>query len=388
MPKNNYKTWVEINQKALNVNIKSFRKILPPKTGIMAVVKSNAYGHDMSGFAQATEKLVDWFGVDSLAEGLTLRRNSVKNPILVLGYTLPERFSEALANDISLTFYNQEEIKYLPVGLKIHLKIDTGMRRQGIYPKNLPSFLKDLKRRNINLEGIYTHFASAKDQAYSFYTLQQLENFKKALAILAKNGHKNIIKHAAATGGALLYPETYFDLVRLGIGLYGYWPSAESKIQFLLPNLKNFTPLNFQKKIKGAGKSKIKKFELKPVLAWKTIVAQVKKIKKGDYIGYDLTEKAKSDTKIAILPVGYWHGYDRRFSSIGEVIIKNKRCRVLGRVSMDMIVVDAGWTPIKIGTEALLLGASLPADELALKINSISYELLTRINPLIPRIYV
>ena len=191
--------------------------------------------------------------------------------------------------------------------------------------------------------------------------------------VLRKFGIKNVLRHVAATGATILYPESHFDMARVGIGLYGLWPSKEAEIQ--------------HQKILG------RKISLKPVLKWKTIVAQVKKVKRGDFIGYDLTERMSRDGKIAVLPIGYWHGYDRRFSGISEVLTNGTRCRVLGRVSMDMIVVDitkAG--KIEVEDEVVLLGRQkneeITAGELAQKIETIPYEIITRINPQTPRIIV
>ncbi len=383
MPKNFYKTWVEIRKNAVRHNIETFRKIIGPKVRLMAVIKSNAYGHGISEFSRLADGLgVDWFGVDTLSEGLKLRQNGIKKPILVLGYTRNSRLLDAAKNNISLTFYNSENLDYFKeypkefskYHLKVHLKIDTGMHRQGIYLEDLPAFLRHLKKfPMIVVEGIYTHFASAKDITYSFYTKKQLEKFQKAVKILERSGVKNAIKHAAATGGTLLYPESRLDMTRIGIGLYGLWPSKEAEIQ--------------HKQIIG------KKVFLKPVLAWKTIVAQTKKVKKGDFIGYDLAEKMEYDGKIAVLPIGYWHGYDRGFCGVGEVLINGIRCKVLGRVSMDMIVVDitrAG--KVEVEDEVVLLGKQkgeeISASELAQKIGTISYEIITRINPQTSRIIV
>lgn len=378
-----YKTWVEISKSAVKHNIGVFRKIIGPKTKLMAVVKSNAYGHGLWDFSRlASDFGVDWFGADSLSEALKLREKGIERPILVLGYTRHNRLKEAAQNRVSLTLYDPESLrqwekqthKFVGPPLKIHLKIDTGMRRQGIYPDDLFRFLRFVKKTPaVILEGIYTHFASAKDITYPFYTQKQLSAFQNACRILESFGFKNVLKHTAATGGTLLYPESRLDLARIGIGLYGLWPSKEAEIQ--------------HEQIVGH------KISLKPVLTWKTVVAQAKNVKKGDSIGYDLTERARKNIRVAVLPIGYWHGFDRGFSGIGEVLINGEHCRVLGRVSMDMIVVDASVAgKIKAEDEAVLLGRQrkeeLRAEELAQKIGTIPYEIITRINPQTPRIII
>lgn len=374
------RTWIEIDKNALEHNLREFLNLIPKKTRFMAVIKSNAYGH---GLALAAKLLANlqlqtpnpqprlWFGVDSIVEALRLRRDGIQNQILVLGPTLPSRLKEAYDNNITLTVSNFESlISLIRTNKRIvfHLKIDTGMHRQGFLQIEIAKLLNTLKTHKLSPSGAYTHFASAKDIAYPTYTIRQLQNFNDIISKFKNAGFQNLIRHSAASGGTLLFPQSHMDMVRIGMGLYGYWPSLESRIQ------------NLESRIL-----------LKPVLTWKTVISEIKKIPKGSYVGYDLTEKVHRDTKIAILPVGYWHGYDRGLSGIGEVLIRGKRARVLGRVSMDMITVDINNIPkIKIGDEVVLIGQqnknAIWADEIALKIGTSQYEVLTRINPLIKRI--
>lgn len=368
--KNQLRTWLEIDKKAIYHNIAEFRKIIKPRVKLMAVIKSNAYGHGLVDFAKTTENKVDWFGVDSITEGLKLRQKGLKKPILVLGYTLPSRLLEAAQNNISLTVSSLDSLRHLAVQKippKIHLKIDTGMHRQGFFLKELPSVIKLLKRFKLQPEGLYTHLAAAKDRLYPYYSFKQIEEFKKADELFKKSGYNRCMRHAAASAGTMLYPETHFDMVRIGIGLYGMYSTKESEIQ---TNVK-----------------------LKPVLTWKSLIGEIKNIPAGAFVGYDLTEKISKPSRLAIVPVGYWHGLDRGLSSIGEVLMKGKRCKVLGRVSMDMIVVDvSAFNNIKIGDEVVIIGKQgkeeIKAEEIAQKINTINYEIITRINPLIKRIYV
>lgn len=377
------RTWIEIDKGALRQNVGQILGLVSKNTILMAVVKSNAYGH---GIIQIAKSLLDlrsfsergWFGVDSMLEALALRREGVKNPILVLGSTLPVYFPQAAVQDIIVTISNPDSLRALarsknrPV---FHIKIDTGMHRQGFLPKDIFKLIKALKRFKLSTQGVYTHFASTKDIADPKYTFKQLDKFNSAVSNFKKAGFKNLILHAAASGGALLFPESHLNMVRVGMALYGYFPSPEAK-------------LHLRDKIR-----------LKPVLSWKTLITEIKEIPAGSYVGYDLTEKVNRKTRIAILPIGYWHGYDRGLSSIGEVLIGGKRAKVLGRVSMDMITVDitgiGGKSKfqnpnIKIGDEAVLVGRqgkqAIWADELAFKIGTSQYEFLTRVNPLIKRV--
>jgi alanine racemase len=376
MIENKLRTWVEISQQALLSNYNYFRNLINSKCKMMAVVKSNAYGHGLIEYSKIVEKFgVDWFGVDSIVEAEKLRKEGINKPILVLGHTLLEKIPTAIKNNISLTVSDIDSLKKLKnIGinkykLKVHLKIDTGMHRQGFFVSELPKVIKIIKSLNnfLIIEGVYTHFSCAHNPNLLSVTRSQIKEFKKALEILYQFGFKNLIKHAASTAGTIVFPESHFDLVRLGIGLYGLWPSKEVKIMF------------------G------EQLKLKPVLSWKTIIGQIKNLSCGCKIGYDLSETLKRDSKVAILPVGYWHGFPRHLSSIGWVLINGNKAKVLGRVSMDMIVVDVtDIKKIRNGDQVVLLGRSGKfinlADDLADLSNTINYEIITRINPLIKRI--
>ncbi len=365
-----YKTWVEISGKAVAHNIGIMRGILVPKTKLWSVVKSNAYGHGLAAFARLAAPGVDGFCVDSVPEGLKLRENGLKKPILVLGPTLlPALIKEAAENSIILSISNFDALKNLANSkskTEFHLKIDTGMHRQGFDVSELPRAVKFIKSSKLsdNLTGVFTHFASAKDMNYPTYTDMQFAEFKKAISILEKGGFKNLMKHAAATGGTLIDPKYHLDAVRIGIGLYGLWPSKELEIQK-------------------------KNLKLKPALSWHSLISEIKMLKKGDFVGYDLSERVSEPTKIAIVPIGYWHGFPRSLSGTGEVLINGKRAGILGRVSMDLITVNANGIACAIGDKATIIGrqkkTELNAFDVAQKCGTVHYELATRINPLIER---
>lgn len=364
------KTWVTIDKKAVQHNIAKLRSILTPKTKLFAVVKSNAYGHGLVLFSQLADQYgVDGFCVDSVIEGERLRKEGIKKPILVLGPTFKYQLETAVKNKITITVSNFDALaelvksRYKP---EFHLKIDTGMHRQGFYLSELPKVIRQIKTHQLinSSTGCYTHFASAKDVNYPTLTENQFSEFQKALKLLEKAGLKNLIRHCAATGGALVNPKYHLDAVRIGIGLYGLYPSGELMIQ--------------------------SKLKLKPVLSWHSVVSEVKNINPGDYVGYDLTERIEKKTKLAIVPIGYWHGYPRALSGIGEVIVCGKRARVLGRVSMDMIAIDLGGVEAVRGNKVTLLGKNgaeeISVYEIARKLGASHYEIITRINPLIERV--
>ena len=376
--KQSLRTWIEIDTRALKNNYKEFRRLIGPKCLLMSVVKSNAYGHSLVDFSRAAENLgVGWLGVDSVVEAQSLRKAGVKKPILVLGYTLQSRIENAIKNNISLTiadFAGLENLKAIRKShgkLKIHLKIDTGMHRQGFLVSEIPEVITMLKsgKLPVMLEGVYTHFSSGKNPTFPSATASQIKEFKKAVGLFEAAGLKIPLKHAAATSGTILFPQSHFDLVRVGIGLQGLWPSKEARKAFR------------------------KKVKLQPVLSWKTIAGQIRNLPKGARIGYDLTEELKRPSKVAVLPIGYWHGYPRALSGIGKVLINGHEAKVLGRVSMDMTSVDVTEVKnVKVGDEVILIGKSgkreVSADDIARMCGTINYEIVTRLNPLMKRILV
>ena len=367
------KTWVEINRAAVKQNIKNMRRLLNSRTKLWAVVKSNSYGHGLLAFSKvADENGIDGFCVDSVIEGIKLREVGIKKPILVLGPTFKNSLKSAAENKITITISSFDGLQELAKSKhkpEFHLKIDTGMRRQGFYVEELKKVLQRVSSIKYQvssiLTGVYTHFASAKDINYPTFTEEQFKEFQKAVRILERAGFKNLIKHAAATGGTLVNSKYHLDAVRIGIGLYGLYPSLELAIQ--MPRV-----------------------SFRPVLSWHALVSEVKNLKPGDYVGYDLTERVNKPTKMAILPIGYWHGYPRSLSGKGEVLIGGKKARVLGRVSMDMIAVDVSGIKCGLGAKATLVGKQsgqeITAYDVTRQCGSSYYELLTRINPLIERV--
>lgn len=381
------KTWVEISKLNLLSNLAQFQRIVVPKVKLMAVVKSNAYGHgliEVSKLLSQNRKAKLWFGVDSIDEALKLKNAGIKFPILILGYTEKSRLSEAVRNGFRLTVYNQKTIKelgkisisdshFLNKKINVHIKVETGTSRQGVLESDILEFVRLIKKYPyINIEGLSTHFANIEDTTDHSYAMLQLKRFINVVNLLKRNGIEIPIKHTACSAATILFPKTHFDMVRIGISLYGHWPSKETFI---------------------SAREQKKAIKLLPVLTWKTKIAQIKNVKAGTPISYGLTERVPHDTKIAILPIGYWDGYDRGLSSIGNVLISGKRCKVLGRVCMNMIVVDVNHIKdVKVEDEVVLIGKQgdeeITAEEIAQKLGTINYEVLTRINPLIPRIIV
>ena len=366
------RTWLEIDSKVVEKNLKVFRSIIPESVKIMAVVKSNAYGHGLWDFSKMIKDKVDWLAVDSVVEALALRREGIDNPILVLGYTLPEMLEEAVKNNISITVSSFEYFKHFKkfqYKLKIHIKVDTGMHRHGFMINDMQRVLFEIAKckDKIQVEGLFTHFAMAKNPALDSDTKKQISLFSEWRNAFAK-ANFNPLCHACATGGTLLFSEAHFDMVRIGIGLYGIWPAKET-MSFLKGEIK-----------------------LEPVMSWKSLIAETKIVPAGDRIGYDFTEKFDKDTKVAMIPIGYWHGYPRALSGIGRIYVGGVSCKVLGRVCMDIIMIDVTEVKkLEVGQEVEIMSREISYDNsganLADLAGTTTYEFLTRINPLIKRIY-
>ncbi len=368
-----YRTWIEVSKLAIEQNYKIFRGLLSDKTKLLAVVKSNAYGHELVGFAQCASSLgADWLGVDSITEAKTLRTHGIKKPILVLGYTLPAHFAFAEKFKISLTVSNFENLNALAATgkkISIHIKADTGMHRQGFFENELRQVCGIIKKSpNIAFEGIYTHFASAKKPDSQNETGKQIAKFQKSISIARSSGFAPLA-HASATAGTVNFPQAHFDMVRIGIGLYGLWPSEETE------------------------KKLAKKINLRPALSWKAVVSELKWVEKGEKVGYDYSETLRKKTRLGIIPIGYWHGYWRAFSKKSFVLIGGIRCKVVGRVAMDMIAVDATLAAgARVGDTAVLIGKQgkeeITAGELAKIAKTTHYEIVTRLNPLIKKEFI
>ncbi len=373
--------WIEIDRKAFFHNVEEFRKRLG-STEMMAVIKANAYGHGLLPVARLAEEAgIGWFGVNSVEEGLTLRQAGFKQKILILGYVPLALAGEVVRAELRTVVYNLENLLALEKEARrqkkpvfIHLKIETGTNRQGIALKKLSSFLVRLRMSEwLKFEGLSSHFANVEDTTDDSYPMYQLNNFREAIKICEKNGWDIPVKHMACSAAAILFPETYFNLARVGIGLYGLWPSRETLVS-----------------CRQRGQEPLK---LKPVLSWRARVAQIKSVPVGAYIGYGCTYRTTRPTCLAIIPVGYYDGYDRSLSNASYVLIKGKRAPLRGRVCMNFIMVDITDIPgVALEDRVTLLGVDgrekITADQLASLAGTISYEIVTRLNPAIPRFIV
>jgi len=372
----------------------------------MPVVKSNAYGH---GLVPVAKTLADenknpvknslWgFGVVSMSEVLELREGGIKETVLLLGPVSPDEIDLALEHGAKLIVYDipfAKEIarKALKKNLEapVHIKVDTGLGRLSINSEEALDFIEEvLQIRGLKIEGLYTHLADAEgiDQSY---TLRQVIRFNKLLSRLEEKNIKIPVKHMAGSAATILLPETRFDVVRIGISLYGLWPAEETKLLTIAKG-QDILQLLTDRDIQTRGINHILDNFLKPVLQFKTTVVQVKDIEPGNCIGYGCTYETNRLTRAAVLPVGYSEGFDRKLSNCGQVLIRGKKASVLGRVCMNLTIVDITDIPgVKAGDEAVIIGKQgeqeITAENVAKKTGTINYEVVTRINWTVPRIY-
>jgi alanine racemase len=371
-------SYIEISKDNLIHNIKQFRSLIKSDTKIAAVVKANAYGHGDIEVAKIASPHVDYFQVDSIEEAERVRSVS-KKPILIFGYLNEDGIKRSVKINAIICAFDMIHLLKInhiaevsKIKIKIHLAVDSYLGREGVMPSQVSIIIKEFKNlKNIVLDGVYSHFANIEDTMNSTHANRQIETYHNCVKILKENGYPNIHTHISATSGILVYEkgENLHSIVRLGIGLYGMWPSEH---------------LEYLNK---------KKVNLKPVLRWVTHVAQVKIIPANYPIGYGLTYITKKATKIAVIPQGYFDGLTRSLSNNGEFLVKGKKVKILGRVAMDMTVVDvSNIKDVRTDDEVVIIGmqnkAKITTEELAKKMDTINYEVTTKISALLPRVIV
>jgi alanine racemase len=371
-------TWVEIDRTALLANVHACRQCIGPRCQLLAMVKGNAYGHGLCETAQVLRDAgVDMLGVEAAGEAMALRTGGITCPILLVGPLPPANVPLLWTHQLTPLLMSIEQVqmvgeytRQVACGLDVHLKFDTGMHRQGIIRNELPILLDQLvKYPGLHVSGVATHLARADEAEQPEWTRRQLDQFHDIIAMLAAAGIHPLIRHAANSAAALLWPETHLEMVRLGIALYGFWPGP------------------------AVQRASAGKLTLRPVMTWKTRVAAVKEVGCGCHVGYNGSYVTTRDSRIAVLPLGYYDGYGRSLSNLGQVLVHGQRAPVCGRVSMNLMSVDVTDIPaVRPGDEVVLIGqqgvSAIAAEEIAAWLGTIHYEVTARINPLIPRIVV
>jgi alanine racemase len=376
-------TFAEINLKAFKHNLQNLKKITEPDTGIMAVIKADAYGHGSLPCAKAAvDSGVDYCGVGIIEEGIELRENGITEPILILGSIFPDEAADLVRHDLATILCTNHLAKALakeaekqkkPVS--VHIKVDTGMNRLGVLPENLLSLIHTINKLPIlKLEALSTHFSSADDEDTSI-TTQQIELFQKILTELKEAGVTiPTLTHLANTSALLRFPESRSKMVRPGLILYGALPS---------PILNSVAHEIYQKK-------NLQIFQ--PVMQLKSKIILLKSIQKGQPLSYSRKYFTQKDSVIATLPIGYADGLHRNLSNNMEVLIKGKRVHQVGTICMDMILIDVTEIPdVQMGDEVVIFGKQdeeeIQVEDLAKRSNTIPYEILCNVGKRVPRVY-
>ncbi len=358
-------TFVQVDLDAIRHNVAALK---PPHAQVMAVVKAEAYGHgDVAVARAALEGGATWLGVALVEEGLGLRDAGIDAPVLVLSEFPPGSERDAVAAGLTPSLYTQTGLERLravaPAGTAVHVKVDTGMHRVGVYPPEAtPGFVRDVGAAGLSLGGLWTHFARSEEDEAT--TRGQLALFRGVVDEVKAAGHLPDLLHAANSAGSILYPEAHLDLVRPGIAVYGILPAP------------------------GVGES----LGLRPALTWRSSVTFARRLPAGEVVSYGHRYRLERDANVATVPVGYADGYPRSVSSGAEALIRGRRCPVAGSVTMDQLMLDCDDLPVEAGDEVVLLGAqgaeTVSADELAAHAGTIAYEILTGIGQRVPREYV
>lgn len=363
-----YRTWIEVSRSALLWNFGQFQRYFNHKALIAPVVKANAYGHDMAWAAKTLAGMPFWgFCVAHDTEAEQLLKLNIRKPILVMSAWEQGSLPLLIRRKVRFVVWDEQSAGVLSsvarsVGISaiVHAKLDAGTSRIGTRPELFRGFLASVRSdRWLQLEGLFSHYANSENGNLAFSRRQQamFEEFSGSTPVQ--------LRHIACTAASLRLPLLSTNIVRLGIGLYGLWPSAETQ---------------------SAARRLI---TLRPVLSWKTRLLQVKRVPAGTTIGYGRTYRVTRATQIGILPVGYADGYDRRGSNASHVAVSDRRFPVIGRVSMNLITIDLGAkSRIRSGSVVDLIGERVTADDCADAWNTINYEVVSRIDPRLPRLEV
>ena len=375
-------TRAEINLKAFKHNLQNLKTILDPNTGIMAVIKADAYGHGAIPCAKAAvESGVDFLGAGVIEEGIELRENGITDPILILGSIFADEAADLVRHNLSTILCTPSLAEALSKEgekqgktVNLHIKVDTGMNRLGVHPENLLALVEKIGTLpNLKLEALSTHFSSADDEDTSI-TQEQMEVFQKALAELQKMGVHPPLTHLANSSALFRFPESRSKIVRPGLILYGALPSP-----ILQPVVNEICK---QEKLD----------DFQPVMQWKSKIILLKSTPKGQPLSYSRKHFTQKESLIATLPIGYADGLHRDLSNNMEVLVKGKRVPQVGTICMDMTLIDVSEIPnIQLGDEVVIFGSQegekIYVEELAKRCNTIPYEILCNVSKRVPRIY-
>ena len=375
-------SWCEVSKSAIASNVATLRQRVGPDVKLGVVVKADAFGHSLELCARAfVEAGVDWLIVNFAYEAAAIRRTGVNAPIYICGHVMPSQAAIVAETGARIVLYDAavaraiaDAAQALGVTVPVHLKIETGTHRQGLTVADALALAREVNAlEGIEIEGLTTHYADIEDTTDHRFAHHQLTQLLAAQAAFHEAGITVPMVHSANSAATILWPQTHGSLVRVGIAAYGLWPSTETYATVLQTANRpdSFVP------------------HLSPVLSWKTHLAQVKAVPAGGYVSYGRTFRASYPMKIAVLPLGYHEGYDRRLSNLGYVLIAGQRAPICGRVCMNMTMVDVTHLDVAAGATATLLGCdgdeTITAEQLAAWMGTINYEVVSRIHPSQPR---
>lgn len=368
-----HRVHADINLDAIVQNCRNARKITNPSSKLMAIIKADGYGHGAVQIAHRIDDIVDAYGIAIVEEGIELRKAGIRKPILILGFTPWQQYEDLLNYEITQAVFSLEMAEQLSEAAQscnrtahIHIKIDTGMNRIGFFPtKDTVTAVKKIQKlQGIQIDGCFTHFAKA-DEADKTAARKQLQVFTEFTDRLKENGISLPVCHASNSAGIIEMPEANLDMVRLGISLYGMYPSEE------------------------VGREPL---PLIPAMELKSYISFIKEVPAGTMVGYNGTFTTTAETKIATVPIGYADGYPRTLSNLGCVLIRGKRAPVIGRICMDQFMVDVSAIDgVKTGDQIVLVGRDgeefLSVEEVAGLAGSFNYEFVCDVGKRVPRVY-
>ena len=383
-------SWIDLSKSALRKNIRFIKKQIGPQVTYSSVVKANAYGHNTETFVPLAEECgVRHFSVSNADEAMRVHKSRMeKSKIMIMGDVYGEALEWAVRGDVSFYVFDYHRLelaleiaKRLEKPARIHLELETGMNRTGFDGKWLDKAIELIlhNRDCFQVEGICTHYAGAESVANFRRIIDQLESYNKLCSYINGKGLPVTNRHTAASAAALAYPDTRMDMVRVGIAQYGYWPSKEIEMQYIVQT-------HDQQKKRYID-------PLKRVLTWKSRVISIKNVKQGEFIGYGTSYLTTRPHKIAVVPVGYFHGFQRSLSNLGRVLIHGRRVAILGHVNMSMLMINITDVPdVSIDDEVVLIGKQknnhISVGSFSDMSNMLNYEVLVRIPWEIPRIVV
>ncbi|MDX2472611.1 MAG: alanine racemase [Candidatus Krumholzibacteria bacterium] len=371
---------VAVDRSALMHNISVFRRLVEQPTRVLAVVKANAYGH---GLLVAAEAFVaggaDLLGVHSWAEAQALRAGGVTVPVIVLGPVSGAEAVAAATAQVEITLPGLELLQEIAAALgetplRVHLKVDTGVNRQGIRLPEWPAAREILANcPQLNLVGLSSHYADIEDTTEHDFAEHQMARFEEFAQVLAADGYPDLQRHMSCSAAALVWNRTHGDIARVGISAYGVWPSRETRVS-----------------VRQRGREEV---SLLPAVTWQVRISQVREVPAGESVGYGRSWKAMTDSRVAVLPVGYSDGWPRALGGRAHVLIGGRRAPLVGRICMNLCMVDVTHVPeARAGDPAVLLGRQgselITPEMLADHLNTIAYEVLTLPGPSWSRVVV